>query len=134
MHNILLGTPKRIFAKQWVKSGLPDKKSLEDIQDVVHNCTVPCGIGRIPYKISSNFKGLTADELKNWTLLFSPIALCSHLPQDHLNCWQLFVSACNIYCSSILTLDDIDRANEMINSFFLLLRNLYIANCMGNQG
>lgn len=37
MHNLLLGTPKRIFHKQWVANGLIDKNSLEDIQEIVHS-------------------------------------------------------------------------------------------------
>ena len=112
MHNILLGTPKRLFTKQWVK--LLNKTALEEIQDIVRSCCVPSGIGRIPHKISSNFAKLTADEWKNWTLLFSPIALHNYLPSDDFNCWEQYVSACNIYCSSILTLSDINRADEAI--------------------
>ena len=99
MHNLLLGTPKRLFTKQWVSSGLLNKTALEVIQDIVNKCIVPSGIGRIPHKISSNFTKLTADEWKNWTLLFSPIALHNYLPTDDFNCWQLYVSACSIYCS-----------------------------------
>ena len=125
MHNILLGTPKRIFHKQWVSSGLIDSNSLEDIQKTVQNCTVPSGIGRIPRKIASNFSNLTADEWKNWTLLFSPIALQNILPQEHLDCWQLYISACTIYCSSIITNDDIERASDLMKSFFVAAESLY---------
>ena len=53
MHNILLGTPKCLFTKQWVK--LLNKTALEEIQDIVRSCCVPSGIGRIPHKISSKF-------------------------------------------------------------------------------
>ena len=111
MHNLLLGTPKRLFTKQWVSSGLLNRTALEEIQDIVYKCIVPNGIGRIPHKISSNFAKLTADEWKNWTLLFSPIALHNYLPTDDFNCWQLYVSACNIYCSSVLTVQDIELMN-----------------------
>ena len=125
MHNILLGTPKRIFHKQWVASGLIDSNSLEDIQKTVQNCTVPSGIGRTPRKITSNFSNLTADEWKNWTLLFSPIALQNILPQEHLECWQLYISACTIYYSSIITNDDIKRASDLMKSFFVAAESLY---------
>ena len=118
MHNLLLGTPKRLFTKQWVSSGLLNRTALEEIQDIVNKCIVPNGIGRIPHKISSNFARLTADKWKNWTLLFSPIALHNYLPTDDFNCWQLYVSACNIYCSSVLTVQDINRADELMKSFF----------------
>ena len=125
MHNLLLGTPKRLFTKQWVSSGLLNKTALEVIQDIVNKCIVPSGIGRIPHKISSNFTKLTADEWKNWTLLFSPIALHNYLPIDDFKCWQLYVSACSIYCSSILTIQDINRADELMKSFFVAAQTLY---------
>ena len=70
MHNLFLGTPKRILQQQWIEKGLISKKNLERIQQIVHSCKVPIGIGRIPNKIASNFAHLTADEWKNWTLLF----------------------------------------------------------------
>lgn len=125
MHNLLLGTPKRLFTKQWINSGLLNKTALEEIQEIVSQCIVPSGIGRILHKISSNFTKLTADEWKNWILLFSPIALHNYLPPDVFNCWQLYVSACNIYCSSILTVSDIDRADELMKSFFVAAEALY---------
>ena len=80
MHNILLGTPKRLFTKQWVK--LLNKTALEEIQDIVRSCCVSSGIGRIPHKISSHFAKLTADEWKIglffflqllYTIIFHPM-------------------------------------------------------------
>ena len=125
MHNLFLGTPKRILQQQWIENGLISKKNLERIQQIVHSCKVPIGIGRIPNKIASNFAHLTADEWKNWTLLFSLIALQDILPNEHLQCWQKYVSACNIFCSSVLTLDDINLADELMTSFFTMAEFLY---------
>ena len=124
MHNMFLGTSKRMF-QQWVESGLITKRTLQDIQNIVQKFTVPNGLGRIPHKIASNFANLTADEWKNWTLLFSQIALHDILPEDHLKCWQLYISACRIYCSSVLTLRDIDAADELMKSFFIAAESLY---------
>ena len=44
MHSLLLGTPKHLFNKQWVNSGLLNKTELEKIQDIVSNCTVPSSV------------------------------------------------------------------------------------------
>ena len=41
-------------------------------------------------KISSGFSNMTADEWKNWTVLYSLIALHIIIPPDHLACWELF--------------------------------------------
>ena len=124
MHNMFLGTPKRIMY-HWIDNGFISKRSLETIQDTVKSCIVPSSVGRIPYKIASSFAHLTADEWKNWTLLFSLITLHNILPAEHLHCWQLYVTACSIYCSSILSESDINRADELMKSFFTSAECLY---------
>ena len=68
---------------------------------------------------------INCSSVENWTLLFSPIALHNYLPTDDFNCWQLYVSACSIYCSSILTIQDINRADELMKSFFVAAQTLY---------
>jgi len=68
---------------------------------------------------------LTADEWKNWTLLFSLLMLHDILPPEHLACWKLFVSACQIYCSSFVSIDDIEKAQEYMNAFFQSAETLY---------
>jgi len=52
MHNMFLGTPKRIIY-HWIENGLISKRSLEDVQDTVKRCMVFSSVGRIPCKIAS---------------------------------------------------------------------------------
>ena len=85
----------------------------------------PVVLAEFHTKFHLNFAKLTADEWKNWTLLFSPIALHNYLPPDDFDCWEQYASACNIYCSSILTLSDINRADEMMKSFFVEVESFY---------
>ena len=70
MHNLYLGTAKRITEKQWIGSKLLSKTDLESIQEKVGRCVATSQMGQIPHKISLNFARLTANEWKNWTLLF----------------------------------------------------------------
>ena len=70
MHNLFLGTSKRILEKVWLENGLLSRTDLENIQARVDQFVITRGVGRIPRKISSKFDSLTADEWKNWTLLF----------------------------------------------------------------
>ena len=67
MHNLFLGTAKRIL-DTWIKSGILSKSDLELIQEKVNTCVTISEDGLIPYKISSNFARLTANEWKDWTL------------------------------------------------------------------
>ena len=60
MHNLYLGTPKRLLHEQWMESGLIPKKSLDEIQNIVQKCNVPSNVGRMSHKIASAFASLTA--------------------------------------------------------------------------
>ena len=73
MHNLFLGSAKQIMQKEWLD--LLTNNDLSMIQERVGNCLYAGTIGRIPRKITSSFSSLTADEWKNWTLLFSLISL-----------------------------------------------------------
>ena len=125
MHNLFLGTSKRVLEKVWLENGLLSRTDLEAIQTRVDQFVVPRGVGRIPRKITSKFDSLTADEWKNWTLLFSIICLYDFLPEADLDCWHLFVSACKIFCSSVITVDDIDEAHSLMKRFFIAAESLY---------
>ena len=54
-----------------IHTGTISKDRLLSIQKTVDSITVPDGIGRIPLKIQSGFSRLTAEQLKNWTVLYS---------------------------------------------------------------
>ena len=71
------------------------------------------------------FKSLTADEWKNWTLIFSLISLFDILPSEHLTCWNYFVSAFKIYSSPVVCLIKIDQAHDLMRRFFIAAEQLY---------
>ena len=79
-------------------------------------------------KITSKFDSLTADEWKNWTLLFSVICLYDILPAVDLDCCCLFVSACKIYCSSVLTISDFNTAHGLMRRFLSQLSHCMVPN------
>ena len=56
---------------------------------------VPPDVGRIPSKILTGFSSFTADQFKNWFILFS-IPLFGILTGEHMACWHDFVLACRI--------------------------------------
>ena len=97
--------------------------NLKGSRKKVNRCLNSEDMGRIPCKIALEFSNLTADEWKNWTLLCSIIALSDILPEDHLKCWQFYVSACNILSSSVASLNNIEEAHEMMQSFLLPLKS-----------
>ncbi len=92
MHNLLLGTAKHILSI-WVSEGLLDRSHMDVIQSKVDSFVTPSDIGRIPQKIGSNFSGFTAEQWRNWTLIYSLFSLKGILPYKHYDCWLLFVKA-----------------------------------------
>ena len=60
MHCLFLGVSKRFFSILVSKKVLLEKDFL-NIQKKVDSFNCPPDIGRIPYKIASNFSGLKAD-------------------------------------------------------------------------
>ena len=113
LHNLYLGTAKRLH-HHWIEIGLLR----------VDNFNTPTSFGHIPRNTQSGFSNMTADEWKNWTIVYSVIALHDILPPEHVACWQLFVSACRTLCSPVITFDEIDLVQQLLHEFFLSLENL----------
>ncbi|SMN02100.1 hypothetical protein SPONN_442 [uncultured Candidatus Thioglobus sp.] len=124
MHNMYLGTAK-LMIKVWKDCDLLKKEHLLIIQQKVNEFSVPYGIGRIPYKIGSNFSGLTADQWLNWTNLYSIYALNGILRPCDIDCWSLFVDASVIFHQYTLTNRDIAAADEKLFEFCIAFERLY---------
>lgn len=74
MHNLFLGTAKRFFV-HWVENELLTKADLELIGERISELNVTADIGRLPTNIATNYSQFTADEWKNWVLLYSLFSL-----------------------------------------------------------
>ena len=124
MHNILLGTAKLMISiwkeKKFITSG-----DFEKIQLRVNNFVTPPDIGRIPYKISSGFSAFTADQWKNWSTIYSLIALKNVLPEVHYQCWLLFVQACHLLCSRAISDTKLAHLDSLLVRFCQNFQQLY---------
>ena len=76
MHNLFLGTAKYCM-EYWTSSNILSKNDLDTIQEIVSSLVAPHSIGRLPLKIGTGhgFLGFFADQWRNWTICYSPIAL-----------------------------------------------------------
>ena len=124
MHNLILGTTKRML-KIGKELNLLDDKDFKVLQKRINMLKVPSSIGRIPTKIASNLKGFTADQFKNWALVFSTFALKDILPDRHLQCWKLFVKACRILCSTVISTSQVRLADELQLKFCRTVQDMY---------
>ena len=90
---------------------------LYGIQILCAKVIIPSDIGRIPYKVSSGFSSYTADQWKNWTWIYSLVALKDSLPQNHYKWWTLFVKACSLICSRAINIDAINLLDDILFAF-----------------
>lgn len=116
MHNMLLGTSKNVM-KLWIKKKMLKPQDLETIEGRSKLLSFLYDAGRIPCKIASSFSGFTADQWRIWTTVISPIVLKGILPVDDLNCWLLFVNACQLLITRIITNDSVKEADQYLVVF-----------------
>ena len=124
MHNLFLGTAKHVF-KLWISEGHLSKQQLKQIEEKLVKMEVPPEMGRLPKNISSNHGSYTAEQWKNWTLVYSMYALKDILQTEHLKCWQAIVLACGYLSKPVLSQDDIAMADGMLLKFCKNFQALY---------
>ena len=129
MHNLLLGTAKRLM-KIWLALEILDEKKLLSIQEVVDGFTTPIDIGRVPLKIASKFSGFTAEQWKSWVLYFSLPVLKPLLPAEHYDCWHKFVQACYIFYRRNISEEEVNSSDEAIMKFCECFLSVYGKNLL----
>ena len=99
MHCIFLGLAKHTV-QTWKDKGILQPKDFNIMQEKVNMVLPPSKIGRIPRKIECAFSSFTADEWKNWILIYSIFALYGVIDTEHFHCWCLFVESCFFFVST----------------------------------
>ena len=102
MHNLLLGTAKHVLSV-WKSAGIIEESHLFDVQRKVDAFITPTDIGRIPEKITSGFSSFTAEQWRNWTLIYSLCSLKDIPPHSDYDCWLLFVKSTSLLCHRAIT-------------------------------
>ena len=119
MHNLFLGTAKRVTQKFWLEKQILSTSDLQTIHKRLSNIAVPSDLGRLPLHIESG------STFKNWVLYFSLMCLFDLLPSEHLRCWQSFVLACRRLCQASISQADITIANGFLLKFCRKCVELY---------
>ncbi|KAL5506437.1 hypothetical protein EMCRGX_G008072 [Ephydatia muelleri] len=133
MHNLLLGTAKYMMSV-WKDNYNFSKQDYQTMQEIIDSTRVPPFLGRIPHKIESKVSSLTADQWKNWVLVYSVPILHTILTLDDLRCWSHFVEACSLLLKPIVTIDDVIKGDEKLTAFCNAYEKLYGKNkCTPNM-
>ena len=107
------------------RKSIISNQNLDRIQSQVDRFVTPPDVGRIPHKISSGFSTFTADQFKNWTLVYSLIVLKPVLPEADLLCWYIFFQACQLLCSCAIPYGNALKLNDLIICFCKMFEELY---------
>jgi len=124
MHNLFLGTAKKMF-HIWMDHKLFSKLQLKEIDNRIKLIEVPSDLGRIPMNIETNSGSYTAEQWKNWTLIYSIFCLKDILPETHFRCWQTFVLACKHMSQSVIYRTDLEIADALMLKFCKAVEHLY---------
>ena len=87
------------------------------IQRAVDAFVTPSGIGRLPGKVESGFSNFKAEQ---WILLFSIICFKPVLSSSQYFMWLVFVEACSLLCSRVLSKNAINHADMLIHHYCCL--------------
>ena len=126
MHNLYLGTAKRVFNKIWLKRGIVDSESLKKINERIRSLNVPPEVkfGRLPACMEHSSQ-LTAEQWMLWVNYYSMYCLHGILPTEDLECWRHFVLASRTFCKCELSRDDITVADALLLRFCRRFEILY---------
>lgn len=131
MHKLYFGTGKHGF-KEWVSRNILTKEKLGCIDQKACCFKEPAGIGRLPVNVSSNYGWFKAEQWKTSTVYF-PVVLKGILPSNHLQCWLLFVHACNILGNRTINKSDVVAVDLLFPNYCKKFEDLYgKKNCSMN--
>ena len=113
MHNLFEGTAK-FFTKNLLEKKLINCSL---VSDRIKRITSPMKVGRLPTKIEANYSGFTADQWRNWCLIYSPIVLADAILPQIYTIWMFFVKACRLLCRRALRKSSVLEADAYLVKF-----------------
>ncbi|PKC11972.1 hypothetical protein RhiirA5_287016, partial [Rhizophagus irregularis] len=127
MHCLFLGIAKWITKRIWIDEGVLTEKDLQSIQKKMDEFKVPSDLGRIPGKIhcGEGFSNFTADQWRNFFLIYATVALWNHLPGKDRKILTYFVRVCTILVRRIVEINDMKEAHELLIKIIKLIEECY---------
>jgi hypothetical protein len=127
MHNLFIGIASLIVKRLWIGHGKLTSEDLTEIQKHMNKIHPPSEIGRIPHKIDigEGFSNLTANEWKNFFLIYARVVLWNFLDQEDRKILIHFSQACSILVRRIVTSENLDAAHDHLIELLRLIETNY---------
>jgi hypothetical protein len=123
MHNFFLGTSKYFYKK--ILCDMLSDDDLNKIQTIVDGTKLPSYMANIPYKISSSFSSLTANQWAVWCNYLSMACLYGRVTEKVYRVWQLYVESCHLFCQPVISVHDLNIAHEKLMQFCRQFEKLF---------
>ncbi|GBB84695.1 hypothetical protein RclHR1_11280005 [Rhizophagus clarus] len=127
MHCLFLGIAKWITKRIWIDEDVLTEKALQSIQKKMSEFKLPSDLGRIPGKIhcGEGFSNFTADQWRNFFLIYATVVLWNHLPNKDRKILTYFVRVCTILVRRIVEINDMKEAHELLVKIIKLIEEHY---------
>lgn len=127
MHCLFLGIAKWIVKRIWVDENILTQNALQSIQKKMNEFQVPADLGRIPGKIhcGEGFSNFTADQWRNFFLIYATVVLWEYLPDKDRKILTYFVRVCTILVRRIVEVNDMEEAHEKLIEIIKLIEEHY---------
>jgi len=127
MHCLFLGIARWIVKKIWVDEKVLDQDALKSIQRKMNEFQIPADLGRIPGKIKcgEGFSNFTADQWKNFFLIYATVVLWEHLSLKDRKILTYFVRICTILVRRIVDVNDMEEAHKGLIELIKLIEECY---------
>ncbi|OAD71778.1 hypothetical protein PHYBLDRAFT_114208, partial [Phycomyces blakesleeanus NRRL 1555(-)] len=129
MHNLFLGTPKRLM-DCWIKDKDIQDGDFAAIQKTAETMIVPGGYTSLNSKIGKQFLYMKADESKSWMLVYLSVLLKDALAKNRFENWINFVDACCLLIKPTITFDEVNTAYQFLQTFCTRCDELYNAEIL----
>ncbi|OAD65118.1 hypothetical protein PHYBLDRAFT_153779 [Phycomyces blakesleeanus NRRL 1555(-)] len=124
MHNLFLGTPKRMMDR-WVDKKTIGAEEFAAMEKIAETMVLPRDYTKLTSKIGKGFPYMKADDWKSWVLVYSPVLLHGVLPFEMYNNWMNFVRACRYLIKPSITFDEVNSAHDYLEMFCKKATELY---------
>ena len=96
-----------------------------EVENKVALITSSRNVGRLPHNILAGFLGLTADQWRNWTVVFSEMAIKGITAEPYFSCWSNFSKACQILCIRAISTQHLAEADQLLNRYCEGIESLF---------
>ncbi len=116
MHCLYLGIAKAFF-KALIKFEILTTLKLQSLFENMKNIFNPFENAWIPDQIHCNWMYMNAYEWRQWTLVYSIPAFYGVIPDEYLAVWVIFVEACTLISTPVVSKEDALKAKQLFREF-----------------